>query len=208
MNKITGMATEQTKNSRDSYHHGDLRDALLQATRELIEAKGRDNFSVTDACRLAGVSTAAPYKHFKSKEEMVNAVIADAMGRHYASLQLDLAGHEKGSKARIVAMGLNYVDFALREPEMFKLRFDPNAPEESPVLKENGTLVYNLVKEEVRAALKEPEVNAKVEDRSYMLWCFVHGMSYISLIPDVADKRPETPVAVLLDDIADRILAD
>ncbi|MEL7097312.1 MAG: TetR/AcrR family transcriptional regulator [Pseudomonadota bacterium] len=202
------MATEQTKNSRDSYHHGDLRDALLQATRELIEAKGRDNFSVTDACRLAGVSTAAPYKHFKSKEEMVNAVIADAMGRHYASLQLDLAGHEKGSKARIVAMGLNYVDFALREPEMFKLRFDPNAPEESPVLKENGTLVYNLVKEEVRAALKEPEVNAKVEDRSYMLWCFVHGMSYISLIPDVADKRPETPVAVLLDDIADRILAD
>jgi len=202
------MQPNRTKNKRDAYHHGDLKGALLRATQQLIEEKGRDHFSVTDACRLAGVSTAAPYKHFKSKEEMVTGAIVDAMMRHYTGLMDDLKAHKKGSKARIVEMGVNYVEFALREPEMFKLRFDPNNPDEAPELKESGTLVYDLVKEEVRAALGEPAVNARVEERSYMLWCFVHGMSYISLMQDVEDKRPDIPPRGRLESSAGRILTD
>ena len=50
---------------KENYHHGDLRSGLIEATRQLVEEKGPDGFSVSDACRLAGVSTAAPYKHFK-----------------------------------------------------------------------------------------------------------------------------------------------
>ncbi|MEM8632693.1 MAG: TetR family transcriptional regulator [Pseudomonadota bacterium] len=49
---------------KGAYHHGDLRQALLEATRELVELKGPTGFSVSEACRLAGVSTAAPYRHF------------------------------------------------------------------------------------------------------------------------------------------------
>ncbi|MEM8591785.1 MAG: TetR/AcrR family transcriptional regulator [Pseudomonadota bacterium] len=204
----TSMAAEQTKERRENYHHGDLKGALLRATRQLIEDKGRDQFSVTDACRVAGVSTAAPYKHFKNKEEMVQGAVLDAMHRHYTGLQEDLRAHEKGTKGRIVAMGLNYIGFALREPEMFKLRFSPNETEDPPALKESGNTIYSLVKEEVRAALGEPEVNAKVEERSYMLWCFVHGLSYISLMPDLQDKRPAASVEKLLEDLADRVLVD
>ncbi|NRB00609.1 MAG: helix-turn-helix transcriptional regulator, partial [Rhodobacteraceae bacterium] len=62
---VTNTLTENKKNSKSgAYHHGDLRAALVSATRDLVEEKGPDRFSVADACRAAGVSTAAPYRHF------------------------------------------------------------------------------------------------------------------------------------------------
>ncbi len=51
-------------------HHGDLREALIAATRELLIEHGPDGFSLADACRHAGVTTAAPYKHFRDKQEI------------------------------------------------------------------------------------------------------------------------------------------
>ncbi|MEM9855290.1 MAG: TetR/AcrR family transcriptional regulator [Pseudomonadota bacterium] len=184
------MAQEQIKEARKSYHHGDLKGALIRATQQLIEEKGIDHFSVSDACRLAGVSTAAPYKHFKSKDEMVVAGVCDAMARHAAELQTDLAPHLKGSQDRIVAMGANYVDYALREPGMFRLRFAHFEGEPPEAIQMSGEAIYGLVQEEVRAYLGEPEINERVRDRAYLLWCVVHGMSYLSMVPEFASKRP------------------
>ncbi|MEM1233331.1 MAG: TetR/AcrR family transcriptional regulator [Pseudomonadota bacterium] len=202
------MADEQIKERRDSYHHGDLRGALIRATRQLIEEKGRDHFSVSDACRLAGVSTAAPYKHFKSKEEMVTAAVVDAMDRHQSGLLEDLSHHKKGTRQRITAMGRNYVTFALSEPGMFQLRFQKSDEGAPPAeIEQNGADVYGLVQEEVRAALGEPEINERVIERSYLLWCFVHGLSYLSMVPELANKAPSGSLDDLLASIADRVLA-
>ncbi|MEM6374564.1 MAG: helix-turn-helix domain-containing protein, partial [Pseudomonadota bacterium] len=67
------------KAKRTNYHHGDLRADLVEATRRLVEEKGPDRFSVSDACRAAGVSTAAPYRHFEDRDEMLLAVCAEGM---------------------------------------------------------------------------------------------------------------------------------
>ncbi|MEM1374760.1 MAG: TetR/AcrR family transcriptional regulator [Pseudomonadota bacterium] len=201
------MADEQIKERRDSYHHGDLRGALIRATRQLIEEKGRDHFSVSDACRLAGVSTAAPYKHFKSKDELVTGAVVDAMQRHYEGLYEELSHYQKGTRDRIIAMGRNYVTFALSEPGMFQLRFqvfDLGTPSE---IEDSGSNVYGLVQEEVRAALREPDINERVIERSYLLWCFVHGLSYLSMVPELADKAPSGSMDDLLGTVADRVLA-
>ena len=56
--------------SKDSYHHGELREALIRATRKLVEERGAEHFTLADACRVAGVTTAAPYRHFSGKEEL------------------------------------------------------------------------------------------------------------------------------------------
>ena len=61
---------------KDRYHHGDLREALIQATTTLVEERGAENFSLADACRCAGVSTAAPYRHFRDKEEILEEIAA------------------------------------------------------------------------------------------------------------------------------------
>ena len=201
------MAKSDTVERRSAYHHGGLREALVRATRQLIEEKGIDHFSVSDACRLAGVSTAAPYKHFKSKEDMVEAAVVDAMERHHAGLVDDIAKTPKGSIERIVAMGANYIGFAVREPAMFKLRFSHNEPEDTPISLA-GEQVYLAVQEEVRAALGEPSLNDKVLERSFMLWSFVHGLSYLSMMPNHMDKSGNPPLEPLLENIAMRVLKD
>ena len=81
---------------KSRYHHGDLRAGLIEATRRLVEEKGPDGFSVSDACRLAGVSTAAPYKHFKDKNEMLVAMVMEGMVRHRDNMLAALEGIHEG----------------------------------------------------------------------------------------------------------------
>ncbi|HEX5998570.1 MAG TPA: helix-turn-helix domain-containing protein, partial [Hyphomicrobiaceae bacterium] len=57
-----------------SYHHGGLREALIAATRQLVMERGAENFTLADACRVAGVTTAAPYRHFRSKQEILEEI--------------------------------------------------------------------------------------------------------------------------------------
>src|SRR5499425_1916293 len=59
---------------RATYHHGELREALVRATRKLVEQRGAENFTLADACRLAGVTTAAPYRHFRGKQEILEEI--------------------------------------------------------------------------------------------------------------------------------------
>ena len=60
-----------TTRRKASYHHGDLEGALIPAVRRLLEREGVGGFSITEACKEIGVSTAAPYKHFSSKHEIL-----------------------------------------------------------------------------------------------------------------------------------------
>ena len=74
-----------TIEGKKKYHHGDLREQLLEAVRQLVETHGADRFSVSEASRLAGVSSAAPYKHFKDRHDILRGVSLLAMMRLRAS---------------------------------------------------------------------------------------------------------------------------
>ena len=202
------MSTATKIRKTGKYHHGDLRAALIEATRHLIEEKGIDHFSVTDACRLAGVSTAAPYKHFKNKEEMVAAATLEAIERQRNELLESLKPLEPGSIDRIVALGRNYIDSALREPAMFQHRFAQCDTPMHPQILENGEGIYTIVKNEVAKALGEPGITDLVEHRAFLLWNFVHGFSHIHLVPEFAEKAPKASLDDLLYDIAERVLKD
>src|SRR5262245_43810460 len=65
------------------YHPGDLREALIAATRRLVMERGAENFTLADACRVAGVTTAAPYRHFRSKQE----ILAEIASRGFEELE-------------------------------------------------------------------------------------------------------------------------
>jgi AcrR family transcriptional regulator len=66
---------------KPAYHHGDLPQQLVRVVRDLIETHGPDGFSVAEAARRAGVSSAAPYKHFKDRPELLRAVVSEGMDR-------------------------------------------------------------------------------------------------------------------------------
>jgi len=78
--------------THDTYHHGDLRNALERAALELVNEKGAENFSLSEAARRAGVSPSAPYKHFAERDALLASIAAKGHRFHYGMLRTALAG--------------------------------------------------------------------------------------------------------------------
>lgn len=207
MTKTKKSASDSLKKS--SYHHGDLRAGLINATRQLVEEKGPDGFSVSDACRLAGVSTAAPYKHFKDKSEMITAMVMERMHKHREAMIAALETAEPGSADRITVLGREYVDFALREPGVFRLKFGGFTDRlDDAGLQEVGEGTFSIVLGEVASCRGEKEITQDVRRRGFMLWSFVHGLSFLLADPKLAEMGGDFDLNDILDDISVRMLAD
>lgn len=112
------------RGGRRGYHHGNLREALINAALGLISEKGTAGFTFADAARAAGVSAAAPYRHFRDRD----ALMADVAQRGFEQLEGDLAlAAAKGDRAPIAVIERivrAYLDFARREPAQFSSMFE------------------------------------------------------------------------------------
>lgn len=107
---------------RQTYHHGDLRRQLVEAGVELVAERGVDGFSMRELARRAGVSHAAPYHHFSTRASLVKAVVADSYALLAKALRDATTSNDDPLDA-IRAMGVAYVDFALTNPERYRLMF-------------------------------------------------------------------------------------
>src|SRR5262245_1682880 len=96
-----------------SYHHGDLRQAVLQTAGEIIEKEGLEALSLREVARRAGVSHSAPYRHFPDRERLLAALVEEGFSMLAEAL-------EKRPRRE---MGEAYVEFALAHPERFRLMF-------------------------------------------------------------------------------------
>lgn len=203
------MESAEKNAKRSRYHHGDLRAKLIDATRVLVEEKGPDHFSVSEACRKAGVSTAAPYKHFKDKQEMLSEVARQGMLRQREMLVAELALYPPATLERIVAMGRVYVRYALEETGVFRLIFGlSERHNDDAVLKEMGDRVFDLVKSEVAMFEGRDEVTDEDENKAFLLWSFVHGLSFLQIDGKLEDKNLEIDLDAVLIDIAKRVMRD
>jgi len=98
--------------AKAAYHHGDLKEALVQASYALVSERGAENFTLADACRQAGVSTAAPYKHFRTRDEVLEIVVGRAFDEMAQRSMNAVAAKGPGTLEGIIAMGHAYVRFA------------------------------------------------------------------------------------------------
>jgi AcrR family transcriptional regulator len=180
--KSASTPNDPARKARTAYHHGDLRGALIEALRVLIERDGPDGFRIAEACRMAGVTTAAPYKHFKDRAAMLRAVALGGMERLATAMQAAADAHPGGAPARVVALGRCYVDFARAEPGVFRLMFGlAENHEDAPELQALGERAQGIVEGVVADHLGLPPTEDAVRLRAHALWCFVHGMSFLSL---------------------------
>lgn len=167
---------------RSSYHHGDLRAQLIVAVRELVEIHGPDGFSVAEAARRAGVSSAAPYKHFRDRPELLRAVASEGMDRLRDAMQAAAARHPAGSYESIAAIGQAYADFARMSPGVFRLIFGlTEGHEDDPVLEEKGLGCFAVVLQSVAAVLGRSPDDQTVRTRAYALWTCVHGHCFLTI---------------------------
>lgn len=117
--KVTRASKDKTITK--PYHHGNLRDALISAAAEIIEDSGSADFSVSDAAKRAGVSNAAPYRHFTDKEDLLKAVSELGFFALDVEMREIASGYEYGSQACIVELGKGYVRFVSSRPAFFNL---------------------------------------------------------------------------------------
>ena len=170
------------------YHHGDLREALIAAVHKLVVEQGADAVTLADACRLAGGSTAAPYRHFRDRDE----VLAEVTARGYESLR-DMAAeaiskHGEGSIEGITAMGQSYVAFAVEQQGLFRLMFGQNsALAEMPLVNETGNRCFDFVIEQVAKFCAVNCVEGDANEIAIKLWTFVHGAASL-LIDEKYDR--------------------
>jgi len=168
--------------SKKNYHHGDLKGQLLEAVRQLVETHGPDGFSIAEACRLAGVSTAAPYKHFKDRQDILRGVVMAGMSRMGSVMQAAADAYPAGDPQRIIALGKAYTQFAQREPGVFMLMFGLTSGHESDEeMTAEGRQKFGIVMRVVAEHLGKPMEDPEVEARAYALWCAVHGHSFLRL---------------------------
>jgi AcrR family transcriptional regulator len=124
---VVNMSVEQrpprsTAARRDGYHHGDLKRALTSAALSLVAEKGPKGFTLTEAARRAGVSAAAPYRHFADKAELL-ATVAE---QGFRALHTDLtavADVASEPKDRVIELGRVYIRWAVTHPDHYRVMF-------------------------------------------------------------------------------------
>jgi AcrR family transcriptional regulator len=194
---------------RSQYHHGDLRAHLIETVRILVEEKGADGFSISEAARRAGVSSAAPYKHFTDRGEIVRAVALAGIDRMRDQMDAAARAATGDALAPIVALGLSYANLARTEPGVFRLMFGlTKGHDVDPELQTHGEACFDIVKREVRAFMAQGTPEAEIERRSYMLHMFVHGHAFLEIDgKHDLDLSPDQEV-LLMTDIARRVMQD
>ena len=126
-----GQIMQTSESARHTYHHGDLRKALIEAAEAELAEKGVEGFTLRGCAKRAGVSHAAPAHHFKDANALLTALAVVAAERLYDSMERRHARAEKTPRAQFIASGVGYVEFALANPALFRLMFSSDRPDAS-----------------------------------------------------------------------------
>lgn len=194
--------------TKKRFHHGDLREALIAATRELLIEHGPDGFTLADACRRAGVTTAAPYKHFRGKQEVLQEIISRGFDELTAANAKAVAEGGPGTLAGITAMVISYLNFAVVQPAVFRLMFGHKSDLRTVEhIDESGNQCLKNVINEVAAFSRKHGQKADAELVAIRLWTFVHGASSLELDGDYERVAPGLDVRDLIADVTPRLLS-
>ncbi len=178
--------------SRRGYHHGNLREALITAALDLISKKGPAGFTFADAARAAGVSPAAPYRHFRDRD----ALMADVARRGFDAFAEALSrAWNQGAptpRAAFERVGRAYLDFAAKEPALFSAMFESGVPLDAyPEVRDAGDRAFNVLRQacEALAATMPPDKRPPSLMMALHIWSLSHGIATLFGRGDAA-RRP------------------
>lgn len=174
------------------YHHGDLRQALLDAALVLLRRGGTAALTLRAVAREAGVSQTAPYRHFADRSALVAGVAAVGFRALHGAMVAAVAAHGAGRKG-LQELALAYVRFAVRHPEQYRIMFGAEAAEcdTSDELKTAAASVRGMLTGGItqlqRAGLVGPGEPGEI---ALSCWALVHGVVMLSLDRQVGGAGP------------------
>jgi len=180
--KASGVVRGGKGRSNETYHHGALREALLEAAEAVLLEHGVEGFTLRECARRAGVSHGAPAHHFGDARGLLSEFSASSFERLDA-LMIDYrrrAGPD--AYAQFAATGLAYVDFALANRARFQLMFRSDRLDyENERLSKAGSQVYRHLVETVTALQPAAQRDRMPREHVTMAWSLVHGIATLML---------------------------
>ncbi len=184
------------------YHHGNLKEALLQAALDLIAQKGPAGFTFADAARSAGVSPAAPYRHFRDRDELLSSVAQRGFELFEAVLTKAWDDGRPDTVSAFERVGRAYLDFARSEPAFYSAMFESGVPVDvNPTLMVASERAFNIIRAaaERLAALAPPGVaRPPAMMMALHIWSMSHGVASLFARGDSARRKlPMSPEELL-----------
>lgn len=171
------------------YHHGNLRQALLEAALIILEKEGETGLGLRDLARAVGVSAAAPYRHFDSRAALLEALAVTGFQRFSAAMEAVAASNPPDPMA---AMGKTYVLFALSNANLFRLMFSPQLKKDGrPGLRIAADAAFDTLRHVVGGDMQTGRIKALAA------WAKVHGLSILLLDGQIALRAGEDTEALI-----------
>lgn len=179
--------------SKDNYHHGNLKDALVMAARTQVAAEGAASLNLRALARELGVTHPAVYRHFKDKDALLEAVAQ--RGFEALANELHASGGGEGLEKRLSALTRAYLDFAMANPELLRVMFALIPAEQ----REQNEALYAASKRAYAALLEcVAELDGDAYVNSAVVWSTLHGLAKLTIerqVPKLVD--PDTREDVL-----------
>ena len=196
---------------KDSYHHGDLRAALIKAGEAVLAETGVAGFSLRSVAKSVGVSHSAPAHHFGDAKGLLDALATEGFRRFLAAMQSRQAAEpNKDARQQLLSSGHGYLDFAIRSPALFRLMFSTDKPEpKTSELAEAAKAAFMHLADGVArlrgvSPFEEPAAMTDV----MAIWSTVHGFAdlYIAGRLGPPEGKPVADRDALLREILDRAM--
>jgi AcrR family transcriptional regulator len=190
------------QSDKRSYHHGNLREALVAAALDLISTKGPGGFTFAEAARQAGVSAAAPYRHFRDRDTL----LADVARRGFELFAQALAAAwDKGAPDPLAALnrlGRAYLAFARAEPAYYAAMFEAGVPvADQPGCREASDRAFAILRGACEAVVATMPAGGRPPAMMMALhiWAMSHGIASLFARGDAARRPLPMPAEELLE---------
>jgi AcrR family transcriptional regulator len=192
------------KAPRRSYHHGDLRSALIETAITLVQKDGPASFSLREAARIVGVDAAACYRHFRDRQDILIAIAQLGFARLAIEFAEEQARNQtKPPKQRLKALAKVYLAFALRRPAEFRVMFGESglhSRDQRLRLPEVEQSAYEQLETAVTEYLAAENIESGAPETALILWAGVHGVTRLLLdgaVP-LTNEQAQTLLEALL----------
>jgi AcrR family transcriptional regulator len=198
----SGKRDKEKSGGRRGYHHGNLREALIQAALDLIASKGPAGFTFAEAARSAGVSPAAPYRHFRDRDALMADVARQGFDRFEAFLTTAWNDGRPDTMTALGNLGKAYLAFARTEAAYYSAMFEAGVPfEDHPELRQASDRAFAIVRAAAEAvcATLPPEKRPPALMVALHIWSLSHGIASLFARGDPGRRKLPMPAEDLLE---------
>ncbi|HXV25871.1 MAG TPA: TetR/AcrR family transcriptional regulator [Alphaproteobacteria bacterium] len=186
---------------RRGYHHGNLREALIEAALRLIADRGPGGLTFADAARLAGVSSAAPYRHFRDREQLLNDIARRGFEQFAETLDEAWKDGRPDPITAFERLGRTYLAFARKEPAFYSAMFEAGVSSQAdPALRQAADDAFSVLRKASETLCSELPRTGRPPALmvSLHVWSLAHGVASLFARGDGGRRKlPMSPEELL-----------